>query len=713
MDMMNSERFDFLAAPAPTKTKDTATAALQTGAGSGMENTENNGRTDTVAPGGSRSDDFAKILAKTTDGAPSGRKSIPDSAASAAPLAEASIAVGQARDQVEFLPDGTPAAPMNTANSAPIPDRDPRVIAASDLRTTPTAAAQNPDLNGHEKSAQSGDGRTALGNTSGHASGNVPEIAAKITPQTTQVPKSPMSLDASRLATTADGADTASTASVRNDTPVSGALAAKPDNTPALAQTSVGSDKTSLTQQASFARNPGAQPTEATPATHSGWRQGPDVPPGPVETTVMSRATPPAAENRTLAPQIMNDSPKTEAMTPKTGPLVRVQATPTPAGAALMPKPEANQLAPLASAVETAAKPAPGATELASAQRSTFATPPPLATDASMGRGFSDEVVVRQVAPAGFSRSEPPAPVAAATHGPNTTPATAAPVVTPNSDPRALIDTAATETNASPDRAAPAATAQTGTPVVATLDATANAPLSRPRGDAPVETTAPPAEAETTTAKAATAEKSDPYVTQASSTVDTSKLPLSVGQNTFSMLAENAEKERLFDAASFGDIAQLETRSTTAVTGTREMMNMTPFTMRNVATQLAQAAQGAADGPMELTLNPEELGKVRMTFATQDGVMTVSLATERPETLELMRRHIESLAQEFQEIGFEQVAFDFGQAGDQGFANDQGEGTDDGRSAENDIIATGRLSNAEDALDPGGQLPSDGLDIRI
>ncbi len=59
---------------------------------------------------------------------------------------------------------------------------------------------------------------------------------------------------------------------------------------------------------------------------------------------------------------------------------------------------------------------------------------------------------------------------------------------------------------------------------------------------------------------------------------------------------------------------------------------------------IADAARALQDRPVEVTLNPEELGRVRLTLRSVDGSMSVSVAVERPETLDLLRRNIDMLA---------------------------------------------------------------------
>lgn len=76
--------------------------------------------------------------------------------------------------------------------------------------------------------------------------------------------------------------------------------------------------------------------------------------------------------------------------------------------------------------------------------------------------------------------------------------------------------------------------------------------------------------------------------------------------------------------------------------------------------QVAELVAQRADRPVELTLAPEELGRVRLTLATTEQGVTVSVQAERPETLELFRRNIDHLARDFRELGYSNIAFSFG-----------------------------------------------------
>lgn len=83
----------------------------------------------------------------------------------------------------------------------------------------------------------------------------------------------------------------------------------------------------------------------------------------------------------------------------------------------------------------------------------------------------------------------------------------------------------------------------------------------------------------------------------------------------------------------------------------------------DIAPRLIQAITDAAtnlkDRPIELSFSPEELGRVRLTLHHNDGNMLVTVSAERPETQDLLRRHIEILANQLREVGYQSVNFEF------------------------------------------------------
>ncbi|SEC62254.1 hook-length control protein FliK [Rhodobacter sp. 24-YEA-8] len=89
-----------------------------------------------------------------------------------------------------------------------------------------------------------------------------------------------------------------------------------------------------------------------------------------------------------------------------------------------------------------------------------------------------------------------------------------------------------------------------------------------------------------------------------------------------------------------------------------------------VPAQISQAVINAGGPVTELRLSPEELGTVRIEVKTEREKVTVTLLAERPETLDLLRRHADRLVAEFRAAGFSEMNLGFGNlsAGDQGGA---------------------------------------------
>jgi len=125
---------------------------------------------------------------------------------------------------------------------------------------------------------------------------------------------------------------------------------------------------------------------------------------------------------------------------------------------------------------------------------------------------------------------------------------------------------------------------------------------------------------------------------------------------------------------------------------------------------LADVVSRFPDKPVEVTLSPEELGRVRMTLTTSDGGLSLALVADRPETLDLLRRHIDQLAQDFRDMGYQNLNFSFAQG--------QGGGADPKpapRVAAEDEPATGPGAPAapQPAVSAAQKTPASGIDIRL
>lgn len=80
-----------------------------------------------------------------------------------------------------------------------------------------------------------------------------------------------------------------------------------------------------------------------------------------------------------------------------------------------------------------------------------------------------------------------------------------------------------------------------------------------------------------------------------------------------------------------------------------------------LAQQITAAIQArdAGKSTIDLRLAPEELGRVRLRLTSHEGVMTVTVVAERPETLDLMRRHVDALARGMLDVGYQEARFSF------------------------------------------------------
>ncbi len=130
---------------------------------------------------------------------------------------------------------------------------------------------------------------------------------------------------------------------------------------------------------------------------------------------------------------------------------------------------------------------------------------------------------------------------------------------------------------------------------------------------------------------------------------------------------------------------------------------------RLVGQQLAEAVVSHDGDQVEVALNPAELGKVNMRLTTTDVGVMIVIQAERPETEDLMRRHIDELMKEFKEMGFTDIGFEFSSGGDTSQSHETGHGPDGS-------VDTGDDDDFErmpEELLAQLNIATDGLDIRI
>jgi flagellar hook-length control protein FliK len=124
-----------------------------------------------------------------------------------------------------------------------------------------------------------------------------------------------------------------------------------------------------------------------------------------------------------------------------------------------------------------------------------------------------------------------------------------------------------------------------------------------------------------------------------------------------------AEKDQL-SAAEYTPILNLQTGGIGRADGPVALPDpQRPDLPRATVQQLVDASVRATERPVELVLNPEDLGRVRISMSMTDASVTLNLGAERSETLELLRRYSEILAQELRDLGYGKISFSFGHHG--------------------------------------------------
>ncbi|MEP6018682.1 MAG: flagellar hook-length control protein FliK [Paracoccaceae bacterium] len=171
---------------------------------------------------------------------------------------------------------------------------------------------------------------------------------------------------------------------------------------------------------------------------------------------------------------------------------------------------------------------------------------------------------------------------------------------------------------------------------------------------------------------------------------------------------KNEARELAFGSADGFETTSQHLRSVAQIAATRA--ELPPA----LARQVADALLRSPDKPIELTLSPAELGRVRMTLKGGENNMMVTVLAERPETLDLMRRNIEMLDQAMSDLGYENISFSFEQGGTNGSSGDNDETPNPGepKSSSLDLDA---LPEPDISDPPLQSLPinTGGLDVRL
>lgn len=133
----------------------------------------------------------------------------------------------------------------------------------------------------------------------------------------------------------------------------------------------------------------------------------------------------------------------------------------------------------------------------------------------------------------------------------------------------------------------------------------------------------------------------------------------------------------------------------------------------DLAQQIRPALESRPGEPVELTLAPEELGRVRLKLDTDSDAIRLHVQAERPETLDMMRRHIDQLSRDFRDMGFTSVSFQFGGEANSGHPDGSAQTDDDGQSSQSAPPSETAFAAPKAHPTSGVTATSGSMDIRL
>ena len=166
-----------------------------------------------------------------------------------------------------------------------------------------------------------------------------------------------------------------------------------------------------------------------------------------------------------------------------------------------------------------------------------------------------------------------------------------------------------------------------------------------------------------------------------------------------------AVKDAVAEIGDGGDILMSESRNLierpsmpSPAPATAMTAAVTDHTLAQIRGQMAIVTLSRDGTQTELRLDPAELGRVRITLEIVDGHVTAHMSPDRPDVMDLLRRHADSLTADLLASGFDSAEMTFSEGGDEQQA---------GQSSPTTIDPT--ADTAEIKL----SLPSDRLDLRL
>ena len=140
----------------------------------------------------------------------------------------------------------------------------------------------------------------------------------------------------------------------------------------------------------------------------------------------------------------------------------------------------------------------------------------------------------------------------------------------------------------------------------------------------------------------------------------------------FATLPEDTSQsaDSVFEARASFDAVSLATGPAATLSATQPSVPLQspvpPSLPAALSPTIVEMTKSGNDGPLELALSPEELGRLTISIKHDGDFVRVTVIADRPETLDLMRRHAGDLVADLRQAGFSGASLSFGQGGQGG-----------------------------------------------
>jgi flagellar hook-length control protein FliK len=188
-------------------------------------------------------------------------------------------------------------------------------------------------------------------------------------------------------------------------------------------------------------------------------------------------------------------------------------------------------------------------------------------------------------------------------------------------------------------------------------------------------------------------------------------MPLAVAQFAPNFASElkgvnSVETDALLAMQATAEIVSSSSRG--AESFARSPVPLVPQEVLKIAEQL-RAGIRMDRYPLEIALDPPELGQVRMVLQTGEATTTLLIIADRPETADLMRRNASFLHDAFAQEGKGGLNLQFGTSADAERGSGQGGGrSDNGSTKAVDVVASVQGAEPQPRMSPINKNPHSG-----